>query len=83
MTEFVRVKDPGTGHEWSAPKRWAEASDEVEVLHNKRATDVNGRPLPSKPKVNLESLGDTGDDIDTGTQLSDYAPPEQNGDESR
>lgn len=72
MTEFVRVKDPGTGHEWSAPKRWAEASDEIEVLHDKEAADLTGRPLPPKPKVNLSPLPET----------PAYAPPEQNGDES-
>lgn len=51
-TEFVRVKDPDTKHEYSAPRRFAEASS-LEVLPDKEAVDENGRPLPPKHHVEL------------------------------
>lgn len=59
MTEFVRVKDLKTKHEYSAPKRWAEAQDpkELEILKDKEHTDPNGRPLPAKPHVELPAAG--------------------------
>jgi len=50
-TEFVRVKDPGTGHEVTVPRRVAEA-EKLTVL-DKPALDSNGRPLPGKPHVEL------------------------------
>ncbi len=49
--KFVRIKNPDTGHEETVPKAFAVAY-KLEVL-DKEAVDANGRPLPSKPKVNL------------------------------
>lgn len=51
MTEFVRVKDPGTKHEVTVTKEFADAND-LAVL-DKPAVDSNGRPLAGKPSVDL------------------------------
>lgn len=52
MSEFVRVKDKTTGHEYSVrrpdPKR-------VDVL-DKPAVDRNGKPLPAKPKTTVAAV---------------------------
>jgi hypothetical protein len=50
-TEFVRVKDPGTKHEVSVSRQFAEGHD-LEIL-DKPAIDANGRPLAGKPHVEL------------------------------
>jgi hypothetical protein len=50
-TQFVRVKDPATGHEVTVTKAYAEGY-KLPVL-DKDATDSNGRPLPGKPNVEL------------------------------
>lgn len=49
MPTFVRVRDKDTGHEYTT----AHVLDKHEVLPKKRAVDVNGRPLPAKPKVSV------------------------------
>ena len=49
MSEFVRVKDKATGHEYSARRP---DLDKVEVL-DKPAVDRNGRPLPPKYKTSV------------------------------
>lgn len=48
MSDFVRVKDKATGHEYST----SHVTDNHEVL-DKRAVDANGRPLPAKPKTTV------------------------------
>lgn len=50
-SEFVRVKDPGTGHEVSVTADFAKAY-KLEPL-DKPALDDNGRPLAGKPRVEL------------------------------
>lgn len=52
-TEFVRVKDKTTKHEYSTPKAFAESADDLEILTGKEAIDANGRPLAAKPYVEL------------------------------
>lgn len=49
MSEFQRVKDKATGHEYSA--RRPDLS-KVDVL-DKDAVDRNGRALPAKPKASV------------------------------
>lgn len=49
MTNFVRVKDKATGHEYSV--RHPNPA-KVEVLDTP-AVDRNGRPLPAKPKTSV------------------------------
>lgn len=51
-TTFVRVKDPGTGHEVTVTDKYAKAF-KLEVLEGKDAVDDNGRPLPGKPHIEL------------------------------
>lgn len=68
-TEFVRVKDPGTKHEVTVPRRFAE-QNKLEVL-DKEATDDNGRPLPGKPHVELEKA--QSDAAGSGTPETDPA----------
>jgi hypothetical protein len=55
MTEFVRVKDNDTGHEFSIPKRLAEGlkGDSISILEKKEALDANGRPAPAKPNTRV------------------------------
>jgi hypothetical protein len=47
--EFVRVKDKTTGHEYSV--RFPDP-EQHEVL-KKDAVDINGDPLPGKPKTTV------------------------------
>lgn len=74
MTEFVRAKDPETGAEVTVSRQFAEGY-KFEVL-DKEALDGMGRPLPSKPKVNLEPAAKT-------TRSNTDAAARQNGDESK
>ena len=78
MTEFVRAKDPETGHEVTVTRQFAEGYN-FEVLADKKAVDDNGRPLPSKPKVNLKPAANK----TSGDEKPAYAAPRQNGDESK
>ena len=47
MPKFVRVRDESTGHEFTT----ARVVKGLEVLEDKPAVDVDGRPLPAKPRV--------------------------------
>lgn len=48
MTEYVRVRDLGTGHVYSLIKSSYDADPEpYELLADEPATDVSGRPLPA------------------------------------
>lgn len=47
MTQFVRAKDPGSGHEFTTSAQHAKNAG-LEVLKNKDAVDRDGRPLPAK-----------------------------------
>ena len=69
MTEFVRVRDKETGHEYSVPKRLAEGlkGEAISILE-KDALDANGRPAPAKtrpreldPKTEQASASGEGD----------------------
>ena len=53
MSDFQRVKDKATGHEYSARRPNPE---KVTVL-DKDAVDLNGRPLPAKPNVSAAARG--------------------------
>jgi len=79
MTEFVRVRDNGTGHEYSVSKRYAEAlkGDAISIIE-KDALDDNGRPAPAKTRPReldpkTEQATGEGDDV---TPLSaEMTPP--------
>lgn len=49
MTEYVRVKDPVSGHEFTTSAEWAKSAD-LSVV-DKAAVDEIGRVLPSKPNI--------------------------------
>lgn len=52
MNDFVRVKDPDTGHEISVS---AEQADLVGVRPlSKAAVDAQGKPLPVKTSVTVD-----------------------------
>lgn len=51
MPEYVRVKDPSTGHEHTVTTLQAEAFG-CQVI-NKPAVDDWGNPLPAKPSVTV------------------------------
>lgn len=53
--EFVRVKDKGTGHEYSLVKSAYDADPGPYQLLKKPATESDGTPLP--PKHNLRAGG--------------------------
>lgn len=53
MTEFVRVKDPETKHEFTVTRQYAEGR-KLPVI-DKPALDSAGRPLTAKPHVALKS----------------------------
>jgi hypothetical protein len=72
-TEFVRVKDPDTGHEVTVPRRFAEANN-LDVLKDKDAVDSNGRPLPGKPRVELPKA-----DKPTASTTTNAGHGQQNG----
>lgn len=50
MPEFVRVKDPDTGHEFTTSAAFAERVG-LTPLSGKDTVDVDGKPLP--PKLNV------------------------------
>lgn len=80
-TQFVRVKDPGTGHEVTVPRRFAE-QNKLEPL-DKPALDDNGRPLPGKPHVELEpadgAAGSGDPETDPATSTTDKTPTTKTG----
>lgn len=53
MTEYVRVKDPVSGHEFTTSAEWAKSADLTVV--DKAAVDDIGRVLPSKPNIRPRS----------------------------
>lgn len=61
--DWVRVRHAVTRHEYTVDRAEAEANKELEVLE-KEACDINGRPLPPKPRIEVtpaggDALGDT------------------------
>lgn len=46
MSDFVRVRDKDTGHEFSYATAAAEGDERFEVLKDADAVDANGAPLP-------------------------------------
>lgn len=75
MTDWTRVKDKETGHEYSV----AVVLDSHEVLQ-KDAADRSGNPLPAKPSRPIASLsnreGKTVPEM-TVPELQDYARSNQ------
>lgn len=67
MTEWVRVKDMSTGHEYPAAADTIPPGgiDGLQVLVNKPAVTAAGDPLPAKPNRHLADL--------TVPQLKAYA----------
>ena len=49
--EYVRVKDPNNGNEFTTSPGFAK-SRKLDVLKDKRAVDRHGDPLPPKPNLN-------------------------------
>lgn len=77
MTEFVRVKDNDTGHEFSIAKRLAEGlkGDSISILENKDALDANGRPAPAKPNTRvLEPKTEKAPDAEPVTATGELEP---------
>lgn len=54
--DWVRVRHAVTRHEYTVDRAEAEANKDLEVL-DKEACDINGRPLPMKPRVELPPAG--------------------------
>lgn len=52
---FVRVKDPDTGHEFTTGREAAEILG-LTILADKPAVDVSGRPLPAKPNETVAAI---------------------------
>lgn len=54
MTDYLRVKDPGTGHEFTVPAHYIDAglTDEADVI-DKAALGPDGLPAPAKPSLPL------------------------------
>lgn len=60
--DWVRVRHAVTRHEYTVDRAEAEANKDLEILE-KEACDINGRPLPAKPRVELPPAGgDTSSD---------------------
>lgn len=53
MTDFTRVKDNETGHEYSVTSDRFDASPDLFTAVDKPATDSAGEPLPPKYKTPL------------------------------
>ena len=54
--DWVRVRHAATRHEYTVDRAEAEANKDLEILE-KGACDINGRPLPMKPRVELPPAG--------------------------
>lgn len=54
--DWVRVRHASTRHEYTVDRAEAEADKDLEILE-KEACDINGRPLPMKPRVDLTPVG--------------------------
>ena len=55
MSDFVRVKSKTTGHEYTVGRNRAEQSDDLNIIPNKQATNLNGDPLPPKYMVKADT----------------------------
>lgn len=55
MSDFVRVKDNETAHEYSVSEDRYDASPDLFTKLDKPATDSIGEPLPVKYKVSLKA----------------------------
>lgn len=51
MTEWVRVQDSTTGHQFTASRAAVEDVDGLKILDGRPAVDAVGRPLPAKHRV--------------------------------
>lgn len=61
--DWVRVRHAVTRHEYTVDRAEVAVNKDLEILE-KEACDINGRPLPMKPRVELppaggDALGDT------------------------
>ena len=56
MADWVRVRHAVTHHEYTVDRAEAEANKDLEILE-KEACDINGRPLPPTPRVELPPAG--------------------------
>lgn len=65
MIEYVRVKDPISGHEYTTSSTDAKNSG-LTVLEKKDAVDQIGRPLPAKPNVGSAPKQSTNNSPDAG-----------------
>ena len=54
--DWVRDRQDATRHEYTDYRAEAEANKDLEILE-KEACDINGRPLPMKPRVELPPAG--------------------------
>lgn len=65
--KFVRIKNPDTGHEETVSEGFAKAYN-LPII-DKDAVDANGRPLASKPHIELPKAEPktNGDDAGSGT----------------
>lgn len=57
MTDWVRVKDKSTRHEYTVGVVDPDAHD---ILDKKEAADIYGNPLPAKPYVSKSAASATG-----------------------
>lgn len=55
--DFVRVKSKTTGHEYTVGRARAEQSDDLSIIPNKHATNINGDTLPPKYLTRATSTG--------------------------
>lgn len=51
MTEWVRVQDTVTGHQYTAARQSVEGVDGLKILDGRPAVDAVGRPLPAKHRT--------------------------------
>ena len=56
-TEWVRVKDKNTGHEYTTAA--VAVRDGEQVLDKKDAVDLQGNPLPAKPNISRAQKNET------------------------
>lgn len=63
-TEWVRVRDDRTDHEYTVSRAEADMDKHLEILDDKDAVDVNGRPLPPKPRRRFSDNNSEGEGPD-------------------
>ena len=54
--DWVRVRPAVTRHEYTVDRAEVAVNKDLEILE-KEASDINGRPLPMKPRVELPPAG--------------------------